>query len=398
MYIFKSISGLLHVELTSAEPEAALAAVNGKGIELCRLQQISDLTCRFMIRRADYKALAALTNKRGENLKILKRIGIYWAIKGLAGRPVLLLGMAAILALSLYLPSRILFVRVEGNTTVPTRQILYAAEESGICFGSSRRTIRSEKVKNGLLASIPQLEWAGVNTSGCVATISVRERAYQSNPPEETGVSSIVADRDGLILSVTVTRGTGLCKVGQGVKTGQTLISGYTDCGIIIQAAPAEGEVYAQTNRELNAVTLSEYEKPGEVTSEGKKISLILGKKRINLWKDSGILTGSCGRMYEEYYVTLPGGFQLPIALCIETYVTRETVPGILDGAAAKEQLEDFAERCLREQMIAGEVLSREESVTKEQGVYALTGEYVCTEMIGRVQREKIGDINGKNS
>ena len=61
--------------------------------------------------------------------------------------------------------------------------------------------------------------------------------------------------RDGFIVSATVTRGNFLCRVGQSVKAGQVLISGYTDCGICIQATRAEGEIYAQTSRDFAAVT-----------------------------------------------------------------------------------------------------------------------------------------------
>ena len=89
-------------------------------------------------------------------------------------RPVLLAGLGILFLLAMYLPSRVLFIRVEGNMQIPDRQILAAAEECGIRFGASRREVRSEKVKNALLSSVPQLQWAGVNTAGCVATISVR--------------------------------------------------------------------------------------------------------------------------------------------------------------------------------------------------------------------------------
>ena len=41
--------------------------------------------------------------------------------------------------------------------------------------------IRSEKVKNSLLQRIPQLQWAGINTDGCVAVISVREKTAIKN-------------------------------------------------------------------------------------------------------------------------------------------------------------------------------------------------------------------------
>lgn len=398
MDLWKSLAGMVEVELTSAEPEAALGAVSTRGIEIFRVEQKGELTMRFRIRRKDYNMLAALCEKRGETLKLLRKSGLYWAGRQLLRRPVLLAGMALFLALVLYLPSRVIFIRVEGNVTVPTRQILEAAGESGICFGASRRQVRSEKVKNALLSAVPQLQWAGVNTAGCVATISVRERTDAQASRQEWEVTSIVAARDGYILSGTVTRGNALFQVGQAVKAGQVLVSGYTDCGICIQATRAEGEIMAQTNRTLEAVTPSQWVLRGEETGVHRKYSLLFGKKRINLWKDSGILDTTCGRMYMEYYVTLPGGFQLPLALCVEEFTSYVTGTAELPQSGAEEALTEYADSYLLQQMVAGEIRSRLQTVCLDGGIYRLKGSYVCVEMIGRVQREQIGDTNGKNS
>lgn len=398
MDLWKSLSGMIEVELTSAEPETALGAINARGIEIFRVEQKGELTLRFRIRRRDYTVLEALCEKRGETLNVLRKSGLYWAGRQLLNRPILLLGMAFFLSLVLFLPSRVFFVQVEGNVTVPTRRILAAAEENGICFGASRRQVRSEKVKNALLSAVPELQWAGVNTTGCVATISVRERTDAEIGETEWEVTSIVASRDGYILSGTVTRGNALFQVGQTVKEGQMLISGYTDCGICIRATRAEGEIMAQTNRSLKAVTPSQWLLRGEETGVHRKYSLLLGKKRINLWKDSGILDTTCGRMYMEYCVTLPGGFQLPLALCVEEYTSYETAVSELPQPDAEEALTEFADSYLLQQMVAGEIQSRLQRVSLADGVYRLEGSYVCVEMIGRVQREQIGDTNGKNS
>ena len=397
MDLVQSMGGMLELTLTSPGIETALEAINARGIPLLAVTRSDTLTVRFRIRRWDYRALAALCEKRGEKLEIRRRMGVYWAAKRLFARPVLLMGAALFLAAALYLPSRIFFVRVEGCQTVPARQILEAAEESGIRFGASRREVRSEKVKNALLGALPQLQWAGVNTSGCVATISVRERTMLEPTEPTPAVSSIVASRDGFILSATVTRGNGLCQPGQAVREGQVLISGYTDCGIRIQATAAEGEIFAQTSRNLTAVTPSTCAILGEETGAGKNICLILGKKRINLWKDSGILEGSCGRMDKEYTLTLPGGFSLPVKLRVQTYTRRETACAEVPPETARGALSGFAGDYLASRMVAGQILAGQESVRLQNGVYRLEGNYVCAEMIGRVRTEQIGDIHGKS-
>ncbi len=395
MGLWRSLNGEISVKLTSADTEGMLSAIDDAGITVYEVCLLEPLTMKIRIRRQELKRIRAITHKRGGKLQLDKRIGAYWDIKSLLHRPVLLLGLAAIFLLGLYLPTRIFFIQVEGNVTVPTNLIIEQAELCGIRFGAMRSEVRSEKMKNALLQALPQLQWAGINTSGCLAVISVRERD-ETEVQNEKGVSSIVAVRDGVISSCTVTRGNGVCRPGQAVRAGEVLISGYTDCGLSVRADQAEGEVFAKTERELSVITPVSYHRKMSVQRKIKKYGLIIGKKRINFYEDSGILDPTCDKMYLENYVTLPGGFVLPVALITEEWTYYDTSAAVsVDDAS--QQLQDFAREYLSEQMIAGAILSADETVMSDGATGMLTGRYACEEMIGRVQKEEIIKPNDKH-
>lgn len=398
MGFWGSIAGLLELEVTSAEPERTLDSITSAGVIVYSARQESFLTYRIRIRRNDQRKVSEVVDRMGGAWKVKRKIGLYWVVKGLLFRPVLFTGIGILLAASVYLPSRVLFVRVEGNTTVDTREILMAAEYCGIEFGASRREVRSEKVKNNLLEKVPDLQWAGVNTSGCVATISVRERQVPRTDEQEDVVSNLIAARDGYIVSATITQGTSLFQVGQTVRAGQMLVSGYTDCNRVIQAGRAEGEIYAQTQREITVITPSHTLSRIEKNLSGRSVSLLLGKKQIILWKDSGISSTTCGRMYKEYPITLPGGFQLPVAICVDSYFDGKTQVHSVNELDAQSQLMEFAEKYVSSQMIAGQILKRTQEISYQQDICGLSATYVCVEMIGRVQPEQMGDTNGKES
>ena len=392
MTFWKSIDGVVDVEMTAAEPEKALTAITLEGVALSNVRHASDLTCTFTIRRRDYARLTALCGKQGQSVTIVKRRGIYYALTNLCRRKLLVFGMGILLFSAFFLPTRILFVRVEGNTRIPEKQILSAAEENGIHFGASRRLVRSEKVKNAVLDAIPQLQWAGVNTKGCTAVISVRERESSRGVSQSPQVSSIVADRDGYILSCVVTQGSARVQPGQAVRKGQTLISGLTECGISIQATQAKGEIMAQTIRKLTALApVKCLQRTGNGDTE-YAVSLLLGKKRIFFWKGSGIPDARCGRMYKQYDFTLPGGFRLPVSVCVDTY----RFNALEEGEAEYPALETFAHRYLLAQMVAGQILGGDQSILRSGDVLRLRGSYVCTEAIGIVKPEQIGEANGK--
>lgn len=396
MDLYHSLSGMLEMTILCADPPQVMTMLEQKGIELRNVRIPDELTLVVQVRRRQGKYLASLCKQKGLEVSVTGRNGLYWKLNALWHRPVLLIGLLGMLLLGMYLPSRILFVRVEGNAAVPGRLILETAEQCGIRFGANRRQVRSEKMKNALLEAMPQLQWAGVNTSGCVAVISVRER--QEKPAENIAkdVGSIIASRDGVITSITSTRGSSICKVGQAVRAGQILISGYTNCGISIRADRADGEVFAQTDRQMTVCYPTDRVLRGEIIGTETKYSLIIGKNRINFYFSSGISGMSCVKMYEENYMTLPGGFQLPVILVKETWVLYDTEDGFAEPQ--ENQLEEFSRCYLKQQMIAGTILTENCQITPEEGQYILSGHYACQEMIGQFRKEEIITPDGTNN
>lgn len=390
MDLWHSLNGLVEMEIISADPAASLSRIYNLGITLENVKFADELTIRFRVRRQNLKRILLLTEARGEQWNILAYKGLYWRMIALLKRPVLLLGLAVLFFLTVFLPTRVLFFRIEGNVNVPDNRILELASQCGIQFGASRREVRSEKVKNALLGGIPALEWVGINTAGCVATISVRERQVAEDQTQTSGVSSIVAARDGVVQEITVTGGSPSVKQGQAVKAGQVLISGYTDCGLSIRAQRAKGEIYAATDRRITLVMPENTASKGDEVSQIKKYSVIIGKKRINFYQGSGNFDAGCVKIYEENYVTLPGGFYLPIAIVTETWIEYEYNTPTSATEQSIALLSRFAENYLQTQMVAGKILSRNESFVQENGVLRLEGEYGCLEMIGRERKEEI--------
>ncbi|MBR7178499.1 MAG: sporulation protein YqfD [Oscillospiraceae bacterium] len=340
-----------------------------------RLEQIAfedDLTARFTVSKADLKRLHV---RAGDTLELIQSGGMPDLFSALRRWRLLSFTVLFLGACSLYLSGRILFISVEGNGNVPARLILERAEECGVYFGASGRALRSEQVKNNLLWAIPELRWAGVNLQGCSAVITVAER--DSGAMEERGAGDLVASVDAMVTAVLPQAGTASVVPGQAVRKGDILISGATDVGLCTRIDRAAGEVYGLTRRELTAV-LPQNSLQRVPTGESiRKFSLRIGKKSVNFSNDSGILHGTCVKMRTVNYLTLPGGFRLPVALVTDTYFLSET------EEAEREDTEALLSRELRghvqRRMTAG-IIHREE---RRFDGGKLTAVYECQEMIG---------------
>lgn len=384
--MWRSLFGTVLLEIQCADIGAMLEKLTRWNITALDLRYIDDLTISLRVTRSDHKRLGTALEGLGCKISIKEQKGIYWKLKRLLHRPVLTIGIALYLFLVVTVPGKVFFVQIEGNDTVPDRLILEAAQECGISFGADRREVRSEKMKNALLSKIPQLQWAGVNTRGCVAVISVRER------PEETGraeqnTASIVASRDAIIRQITVLRGTQLCKVGQAVKAGQTLVSAYKDYGLSIKLTGAKAEIYGQTERNLEVVTpVSATVRTTEVGRQ-RKYSVIIGKKQINFFKDSGISDTSCVKMYKRTYMTLPGGYVLPIAWVTYEFIYYKT-------QITENSDFTFLEQCARDylisQMTAGKILQEDGDFAVVDDRSRYLAAYSCYELIGLSKDEEL--------
>lgn len=366
------VFGWKRVRLVSADCAARLRVISGS-MRIENVEFEGELTVSFDAASADVKRIVL---RDGERLEIVASGGLPELIQWAWDWRFAAVFVAVLGALTVFLPSRILFVRVEGNEEVPARRILEEAEDCGVFFGASRRELRSEQVKNQLLYAIPELRWAGVNTDGCVATITVSERDAGEGPGEDLP-GDVVAAVDAVVTEVIHQAGTALVSPGQAVEAGQVLISGLTDLGHSTSVERAEGEVYGLTRRSvtvrLPAKTVQKVP-TGEVQ---RKISLLIGKKRVNFLNDSGILHGTCVKMRTVNYMTLPGGFRLPVALVTETYALCETTE--VERVGQEQVLLDAATRWVRERMIAGTV----ETAERDFRGNTLEAAFGCRELIG---------------
>ena len=385
MQLWWKLRGWERLRLTSADCLGRLRAIS-REIRLERMVWSSDLVVEFDVLRADVDKLEV---RDGETLELVSAGGLPSFLERLRRWRLLAAVVILLVILTIFLPTRILFLRVEGNGDVPARLILERAAECGVSFGASTRALRSEQVKNHLLWAIPELRWAGVNTRGCTVTITVALR----QPGEEMAAmlpGDVVAVTDAVVTQIFPQRGTVQAAPGLAVQSGQILISGATDLGLCTRIDRAEGEVYGLTRRTVEAVLPEKTRIRQESEGVVRKYSLRIGKKYVNFSDDSGILYGTCVKMRTVDYLTLPGGFQLPVALVTDTYQMCQTRQ--VSREMEQESLLEEARRRVREQMRSGVILQEDAYLTDG----ALTAVFECREMIGafRPGIYTEGDIN----
>jgi len=138
-------SDFMEAEFVSAVIPALLSRLGENGVTLLSVQLLDPLTVHVRFPRNAYRKIRGLAEKRGVSMRIVGKKGLFWQIKGVLNRPVLMSGILLLLFLTLWLPTRVLFVQVEGNRSISPARILDTAELCGIRFGAfSRKRIQAE--------------------------------------------------------------------------------------------------------------------------------------------------------------------------------------------------------------------------------------------------------------
>ena len=376
------------IEIVCADIPLLLEQISISGVQLYAIEWVDPLTVNATIAFGHLKRTERILAKNGATFKTIRREGMAWKFGTILMRPVLFWGLLLFFAVALLIPKHILFVEVIGNQSVSSQDILASVEQLGIKFGTSASNIRSEELKNRLLQRIPQLQWVGITTRGCVAEIQVKERNVKQTDHSQTGVvSSIIAACDGVITEQTVSSGNPLFQVGDAVNKGDTLVSGYIDCGIKLQTVQANAEIYAYTTRENTYLSPLPVAYRGKFKQKHTCYKLRIGKKVINFCNHSGIMDSGCVKMYSEDYWSLPGGFQLPVSLISITHSYFENGQSPLDDSHC-EWASQFARDYLASQMISGKILNEKFRMEELEDMKIFTCTYTCHEMIGREKYE----------
>lgn len=386
------IKNVVNIQLICADLNMLVQELISAGIILDNIQYIDEITICFKTSIKHYKRLIEIVDNKKAEVISVDFLGFNLIKRSIKRRYVLCLGLILYCVLSLIISGRIFFIQVSGNDQVRAEEILQVVESNGLYFGAKRKKVNNESIKNALIAQLPELQWVGINTAGCVATINVTDRSNEMKKEENNEPSCVVANNEGIIRSTIVVKGTAMCKNGQAVSKGDILISGQSEIGGIIVISDAEGEVYADTNHELVVVGAKKSVQRTRMIDSERRAGIIFGKKLINFYGDSGILDSSCVKMYWEEFIRLPGGFYLPLKLYVEQVDQFETSDF---SGAVFDWLVDAGKNYILSHSVSGSIITCEYMNSLTDSAVVCHMKCICNEMIGVNKKEEIFVFDG---
>ena len=282
--------------------------------------------------------LGPCAEKTGSRIEILSRRGLPFIARRYRKRKLLAVGAVFFVAALYFLSSFIWRVDVEGAKRLNGEEIAVFLSERGLRFGAFKKNVSDRALEKELLLNFGDISWVNVEIRGTRALISLTETIPETALADRTTPCDIIAEKDGLIVSMATSSGTPKFKAGDTVKKGELLVSSETlvgteDAGYTKKYVRANSFVRAKVFLETEIFVPFKHIEKKYTGNIKKKYSIIAFGKEIKIF-NSGIPYAN----YDKITTVAQLGFgkDHPVPLTVVTREYREFFEAELERTPAK--------------------------------------------------------------
>lgn len=331
------LRGYVVILITKGNVESFINALTQSGIHVWDVNPSKSNTAEMKVLLKDFHDLRPLLKRTGCRVHVKKRSGVPFQLAKLEQRKFFAVGMIMFFMLLFLLSSLIWDVKVVGNVTIATEDVLEAAQKEGIHpFQWTYRLKHLDKLSKELNMKLPGTSWVGVDKKGTSITIQIVEAA-EPEPKALVSPRHLVSKSDAVITNIYAEQGRPLVAKNIRVKKGQVLISGLLGDSDNSQAVVAKGEVKGLVWHEYN-IQVPIVQKHKVYTGETRsKKYLVLGNWGIQIWGYGKVPYEKYDIVEEEDPLTWRS-FKLPVGWMTEKVMETEITSEAITSEEAKKQ------------------------------------------------------------
>lgn len=304
--------GELKLQLRGERVGICLAQFQQNGI-LLQSVRVRATTAECVVLLSDFNYVYRICRQQGVKFRVSERHGLPFLGRKLLRRKTFVAGAALFVCMLYVLSSTIWRIDIVGPTDNEGQMEIRSAAKSAGLFVGQRTSKLSDlpTIQRDMLTKAPDFVWIGVRRQGSVARIQAIPRVEDVKEKVETP-QNIVADRPGVVQTVTASRGRSVVKPNTYVKPGQVLISGTLSEGEA--NVPAEGQVMAEVWYKSQVSVPLRISHRGLTGESVRRDYLRIGRTRIRIW---GFNEPHFADVYEQTSVTdwHIGRYPMPIQL-----------------------------------------------------------------------------------
>ena len=382
--LYNYLRGTVQIEITGGWPERFLSSCAQSGIALWKTDPEGPDRFTAWVSVVDYFRLHAHARRTMTKLRIRKKCGFPFVVHRWMRKKVLWIAAMACVFSIWYLSGFIWTISITGCEQVPQREVLELLEAHGLHFGTRRRSIDGDLLRNDVLQTTDKLSYLVINVQGTHAEVRVTERTPVPDFAAIEEPCDVVADGTGIIQELRVLQGTALVKVGDAIMVGERIASGIVQDaqgGVTKVHAMAEADVL--TRREMKAAVPGKTVLYTRTGAQKTRRYFLFGSCKIplNIIEKDGFAWYD--KILEIKSLVLREDFRFDLAIATEIQYECSTVPAELDLNALSSVLQQRMEQSYLAAYPSAQILKRNFRVEEENGVYVGILELESIETIG---------------
>lgn len=354
-----------------------------------------------------FRKLKGIVKKTGTRVAIQKRCGLPFFVPRMKKRKIFLIGLMGSLFFWMWMSTFIWAVDITGNYSISEDIFMDFLKESNIYVGMKRNQVNIEELEKKIRQDFTIVTWTSARIDGTRLEIQIRENEVDMGAEEReqkkeeengTGIASgenaygsdLVAEEDGVIVSMVTRQGVPQVSVGMEVKKGDILVSGsvpvYNEDSTIksYQYYDADADVYIRRKLEKKEELPLHYEKK-EYTGEEKKEILLAVMDKDFVLRLGKIKYENFDKVTDRKQVRLLKNFYLP--LYYGSSVNREYT--ITENIYTKEEVKTiFSEKLIK--YIASleekgvQIIKKNVTINKSQKKWQMDMDFQIVEKTGK--------------
>lgn len=271
-----------------------------------------------IVRERDVEKIKMLLSGRMD-FSCSEPLGLYGNWLRTSHKGAIISGFVISLILTVLLSSVVWDVRVSGNESLDTEEIIQSLSECGFGIGDFWIAKNTSTIETHVLATNKKIAWININRRGTVAYVRVieRETEHWADDTMKMGYSNVIATADCVIEEITVKRGIAVVKPGDVVRKGDLLIAGILSSESGGGFCYAEGSVIGRVSDTLTVEMDRNYEKNIYSGRKIHSIDLNFFNFSVNIFKIYGNLTNECDIIETEIEYTHLDKSRLPFSITI---------------------------------------------------------------------------------
>ncbi len=396
LQVIRYLQGYLAIKVYGFSPERFMNLCSHHNIFLWNIVNHGDFYTMNISLKNFYR-LKGITKKTGTRVVITKRYGLPFLSVRMWKRRIFMIGLLGSIFFWIWMSGFIWAVEIDGNYFVTTDVFQDFLKENNIKVGMKKKAISIEKLEEGIRSKFNIVTWTSAQIDGTRLLIQVKENdliTVEENSIQngEEGINAgmdLIANKDGVIVSMVTRSGIPKVNVGAQIVKGDVLVEGgvpiFNDDSTVkrYDFCIADADIMLQCIYTLQEEVKESYEKKIYTGKEKKQSFIIFGTRKFKI--------PSVGKSYEQFDVVeekkqfkIFKNYYLPVYVgsdMVREYMVEEQIYQKEEVKSLFEaKLQKFIET-LQEKGV--QIIEKNVTINKTSGVWKMNADFLAIEKTG---------------